>query len=248
MSTDIHALAGAYVLDAVDDVERAAFGRHLAQCETCAAEVDELRETVSRLADDTWSVPPPRLRARVLEQVARTRQEPPGGSRPERDPVAAVSRWRRVTAVAAVAGILAAGAGAATYAVQEQRVRDQRAVAEAARQETAHLQAIMSAPDVVVRTAVLRAGGRVTVAVSPRRDEGVVLLAAAGSPGPDRAFQLWLIDASGATSADVLPVGQSAGTRFVSGVHGKTAFGVSVEPAGGSAAPTMTTATVFPLT
>ena len=36
---DIHALCGAYAVDAVDDLERAAFDRHLADCEACAAEV-----------------------------------------------------------------------------------------------------------------------------------------------------------------------------------------------------------------
>jgi anti-sigma factor RsiW len=38
-SPDIHALGGAYALDAVDDLERVAFDRHLAECETCALEV-----------------------------------------------------------------------------------------------------------------------------------------------------------------------------------------------------------------
>ncbi|HYN96853.1 MAG TPA: zf-HC2 domain-containing protein, partial [Pilimelia sp.] len=116
MTTDIHTLAGAYVLDALSDIERAAFDRHLSACEACAAEVAELREAGARLADATWSVPPPRLRETVLAQVRQTRQLPPG--RPERPSAAvAVSRWRRGTAAAVAAGILAAGAGAASYAV-----------------------------------------------------------------------------------------------------------------------------------
>ena len=39
MSDDIHALSGAYAVDALDDVERARFERHLANCEACRAEV-----------------------------------------------------------------------------------------------------------------------------------------------------------------------------------------------------------------
>jgi anti-sigma factor RsiW len=62
MSDDIHALVGAYALDAVDDLERAAFDRHLRGCGACQAEVTELQETAARLADGTWSVPPPALR------------------------------------------------------------------------------------------------------------------------------------------------------------------------------------------
>lgn len=99
--TDIHALAGAYALDAVDDVERAAFARHVADCESCAIEVAELRETVTRLADSTWSVPPPRLRTQVLAQVRRTRQDGPG--RVDRGGLPALSRWRRRTAIAVAA-------------------------------------------------------------------------------------------------------------------------------------------------
>ena len=33
---EIHTLVGAGALDAVDDLERASFDRHLADCETCA--------------------------------------------------------------------------------------------------------------------------------------------------------------------------------------------------------------------
>ena len=39
--SDIHALSGAYAVDALDDLERAAFERHLADCADCRAEVAE---------------------------------------------------------------------------------------------------------------------------------------------------------------------------------------------------------------
>ncbi|NUR27663.1 MAG: anti-sigma factor, partial [Catenulispora sp.] len=74
MSTaEIHLLTGAYVLDSLDAADRAAFDRHLATCPSCSAEVAELREAVARLADDAWSVPPPRLRAQVLARARQTR-------------------------------------------------------------------------------------------------------------------------------------------------------------------------------
>ena len=41
-SADIHALSGAYAVDAVDDIERAEFERHLATCADCREEVAEL--------------------------------------------------------------------------------------------------------------------------------------------------------------------------------------------------------------
>ena len=68
-SPDIHALGGAYALDAVDDLERAAFDRHLAECEACTLEVAEYRETATRLAEGSWSVPPRRMREQVLTRL-----------------------------------------------------------------------------------------------------------------------------------------------------------------------------------
>jgi anti-sigma factor RsiW len=74
-TADIHALAGAYALDAVDDLERAAFDRHLRSCESCALEVAELTETVAWLTHSVAEPAPAGLRAAVLAEVARTPQE-----------------------------------------------------------------------------------------------------------------------------------------------------------------------------
>ncbi len=58
MSEDIHTLVGAYALDAVDDLERLRFDRHLVTCPSCEQEVAELRATAGRLADLTDIAPP----------------------------------------------------------------------------------------------------------------------------------------------------------------------------------------------
>ena len=50
--SDIHALSGAYAVDALDDLERAGFERHLAGCAACRAEVASLREATAAMADD----------------------------------------------------------------------------------------------------------------------------------------------------------------------------------------------------
>ena len=49
MNADIHGLSGAYAVDALDDVERAEFERHLAQCPECQAEVESLRAAAVEL-------------------------------------------------------------------------------------------------------------------------------------------------------------------------------------------------------
>ncbi len=233
-TSDIHALAGAYVLDAVDDVERAAFARHLAGCEACAVEVAELRETVTRLVDESWSAPPPRMRDEVLAKVRQTRQLAPG--RPEREGTTpALLRWRRRTAIAVAAGILVAGAGTATWAVQQQEVQRQRSVNES-------VQAVLIAPDAVVRSSPVEGGGRMTMVVSRALNRGVVVLDAT-PPGDEQAYQLWRVTGSGATAkavdAGILAAGQGTATRVIDGVATVDAVALTLEPAGGSATPTM---------
>jgi anti-sigma factor RsiW len=233
---DIHTLVGAYALDAVDDLERAAFERHVGECESCRAELDELRETAARLADAAWSVPPPRLRAGVLAAIGRTRQLPPATpvSRAERTP----RRRRWVLAAAAAAVLAAGGTGAVVYAVQEQRVAEQRQLAAAAAGREARTRAVLAAPDLVVRTAPMIGGGKVTVATSRLRDAGVVMLGADAPPSGGRVFQLWMIRGQAATSAGPLAVGQTAAVQVIDGLPASDAFGITAEPPGGSPTPT----------
>ncbi|GAA3730527.1 anti-sigma factor [Plantactinospora mayteni] len=245
--SDIHTLVGAYVLDAVDDLERAAFDRHLADCPSCATEVGELLETAARLADGAWSVPPPRLRAEVLAQVSRTRQERPA-PRPGRDGRSTVSRWRTVTAAAVAAAVLTVAAGVTSYLVQQQRVRDERAATVAARAELDRMQEILDEPDLVVRRGGLSFGGRLTVLTSPARDAGVALLAGAPPVPPDRAYQLWLMAGTTPRPAGVLTAGAGDDSAVLAGLSGMSAVAVTVEPASGSAQPTTDVLASVPLT
>lgn len=244
MTTDIHALVGAYALDAVDDLERAAFDRHIADCETCRGELDELRETVARLADTSWSVPPPRLRTEVMATVRRTRQLPPRAPAPAEAEKRA-PRWRRLSVAAAAAVLLAGGTGVAVYGVQEQRVREQRSIASAAQQQEARTRAILAAPDLVVRTAPVIGGGKATVASSPSRQAAVVLVGADRNLTPDQALQLWTIEGTGPpVSAGVLAAGSNSATQPIELRTGTDIVAVSVEPAGGSVRPTTVVAQV----
>jgi anti-sigma-K factor RskA len=73
----VHTLVGAYVLDAVDDDERALVEEHLDACAACMQEVTELRTLTAELAADAAAPPPPSLRSTVMARVANTRQLPP---------------------------------------------------------------------------------------------------------------------------------------------------------------------------
>jgi anti-sigma-K factor RskA len=244
-SPDVHALGGAYALDAVDDLERAAFDRHLAECPACTTEIAEYRETASRLAEGAWSVPPPRMREQVLARAAATPQLPPLGQR--RGGASPVARWRRIAVAAAAVGVLGAGTAVTTYAVQEQRLGAERVAAAAAQQRTERIRAVLAAPDAALRAGALTGGGRVTVVVSDAEDAGVVVLADAPPPGPDRAYQLWVLDGVRPISVGLLPTGQSQATELIEGVRGRDAFAVSLEPAGGSPEPSTTPLVGIPL-
>ncbi|WP_328476145.1 anti-sigma factor [Actinoplanes sp. NBC_00393] len=241
MSDEVHSLIGPYALDALDDIERAAFGRHLRECEMCRIEADELRAAAARLADGAWSVPPPRLRDNVLAAIANTRQVPPTRPAPRRGR----QHLRLIATAAAV--LAAAGVGASVYTVQDQRVRRAETSAEAASNREARVRAILAAPDVMVRQEPLTAGGQVTVASSRLYQAGVIMLAADGAPRDGRVYQLWTIRSGAAASAGALGEGQTAAVQLVDGLPGAD-VGVTIEPSPGSAQPTGRLQALVPLT
>jgi anti-sigma-K factor RskA len=130
--------------------------------------------------------------------------------------------------------------------VQEQRVSAERTAVAAAQQRADRIQAVLSAPDAALRAGDLSGGGRVTVVVSDTEDAGVVVLADAPPPGPDRAYQLWVVDDSRPISVGLLPAGQAQATELIQGVRGRAAFAVSLEPAGGSPQPSTTPLVAIP--
>lgn len=250
MSDEIHALAGPYVLDALDDIERAAFERHLRECEVCTADIAELRETTARLADGTWSVPPPQMKDTVLAQVSRTRQMSPSLRAPRERPHQATPArpaGRRFTAAAA-ALLLTVAAGVAGYLAQEQRARNAEVAADLAERRATEIQAVLAAPDAQLSGVPVDGGGRLTAVTSASLDAGVVVLADAVLPDADSAYQLWLIDDGGPVSAGVLPAGAAGDTVLVEEVGDAQMVGLTLEPAGGSTAPTDPVLATVPVT
>jgi len=110
---DVHLLAAAYSIDAIDDDERAEFEAHLATCEVCRAEVDDFRAIHSSMAQAQAVAPAPALKARVLAEIDRTRQMSPSvrpvAPAPRAVPAAARRNWMMAVAAAAAAVLLVVG-------------------------------------------------------------------------------------------------------------------------------------------
>jgi len=237
--SDIHTLAGAYALDAIDDMDRSRFDRHLAECPACAAEVAELTETVAALAEATAETPPAGLRSAVLPRVERTPQLRPETRRTSGRLPLPRRRW--LAAAAAVVAL--GGAGAVGYVVADQSRPDAGTRADA---EARRIAAVVGAPDARMRTKATD-GGRVSVVESPSLDEAVAVLTDLPSPGTGHAYQLWVIRDRTPQSVGVLATGRTDATELVSGVRGAQAFGVSREPSGGSTTPTLPLVAQLPL-
>jgi anti-sigma-K factor RskA len=234
MNADVHALTGAYVLDAVSEHERADFERHLAVCEACAQEVRELRDTATRLGWAAAADPPAGLKGTVLARVASERQLPPQRPRP-------VTRLRREVPVWALRLTSAAAALllVAATALGVLLIRERAALDDTRQQASALTTAILQAED--AKAVSGSANGALATAVVSRSQNRMLLLAN-GLPqlSSDKVYQAWLMDSSGPRSAGLLPSESApSGVRLeASGIGAPTAVAVTVEPAGGSPQPT----------
>ncbi|GAA4879677.1 anti-sigma factor [Saccharopolyspora cebuensis] len=241
MNTDPSTLTGAYAVDAVVGEERAEFERHLASCADCAQEVAELRATAARLGADISVPPPEELKAKVLEQVSRTRQDPPRVTelRARRRPARPRVWTTRLATAAAVVGIALAGVfGGMAWHTQQQlaQVTEQMREAGDAGREMAE---VLQAPDAELLRSSMGTG-ETTAVVSRQTGQAMFLGSDLPSPPPSRVYQLWFIGEGGPVSAGLLEAdpGEQTSSVVAPLPPGTQALAVTVEPAGGSAQPT----------
>jgi anti-sigma-K factor RskA len=227
---EMHLLTGAYAAGALDAGERDAFEVHLRSCETCRQEVAELTATTARLGSAAAVPPPPALRARVLDEIARTRQLPPRSDLVDLD--ARRTRWYRQPTAAAAAVLLVVAVGLGGFAVTEHRR------ATEARDREQQIAAVVSDPGATVRRVAVTGGGSGTVVLSG--NSAVFLARDLPELPSDRAYQLWRmhgLDTASAASAGVLGRGGDV-TALVDGVGPSDSIAVTVEPSSGSERPT----------
>lgn len=219
----VEGLLGAYALDAVDDAERAQVEEHLQECPRCVEELRTYADTAGWLSEGLQTPPPPRLRGRLLDQVAQ-----------EATVVRPMRRTRRPAqwlAGVAAAGLIAVGGWGIWAALDEDLTPTQQ---------------VVQAADAVQHEA--RVDGHTLTVVTSQEQERAVLLS---TDLPDleegQVYQAWFVRGDGVIeSAGVLP-DPGADAELSGNPQGSTALALSVEPEGGSQRPSSEPIAQIPL-
>lgn len=234
-----HDLTGAYVLHALDAPERARFERHLASCARCTSEVATLREVTASLGTTSDATVPHELRTQALAAIATTPQDPPAW--PAGSDVVDRRRPRGVlVGLTAAASVLAVAVAVLVGVVDDLqgRLDALEVTAAAARTDADDLVALIAAEDVVLHTVrVEDVRGRIIASA----DLGEVVFLVEGLPPAPAAhtYELWTIEADGPRPAGLIePDADGRVTEHLTGVTSARAIGVTIEPDGGSPAPT----------
>lgn len=251
MSTsDIHALSGAYAVDALDDIERAQFARHLTTCAECQAEVASLNEAAHLLTDTTATAPSAGLRDRLLAEIKTVRPLPPlvteaageiddsiesveehsvPNHRPER------RRLRGL--VAAAAAVAAVAAGGAVWHPWTDSSSQSRLPSATER--------VLEAPDAERVTQTLDGGVEATLVRSKSMNQAVLVTKNMPAAPSGKVYELWLQD----PEKGMLPAGlmTDGASSFLLKGDAATAIGggITVEPQGGSDEPTLPPVMLF---
>jgi anti-sigma-K factor RskA len=239
--SDIHALSGAYAVDALDDRERAEFEEHLAACTECRAEVASFHETVGLLAEAQAVAPPASLKHSVLEGIAQVRPLPPEAPTPRHagagtsaDEVAAVRRRRLTQLLAAAAAVVLVAAGVVAWHPWQ---HDHSTLADR----------ILHAPDAQRTTKHLPGGGDLVLVRSPALGRAVLEGHDVPDPGAGKTYQMWLQQpGQDMVSAGLMPDPDQP-TVLTGDASTAAAAAVSVEPEGGSVHPSKDVVAVFAL-
>ena len=214
---DLHDLAAAYVMDALSADERNEFARHLRTCVSCQLDVTKLSEPVEAMAVSLEEGPSRALRPAVLEEIAITSQIGSSGN-----VVALPRRHRAATWALGVAAVLLAVVAGAIFL----QLRDARII-----------QSIVEATD--VETVTLAGDGfEARFTYSAQEGRGLFVSGSLPDVSSEETYQLWLIDPDGATPAGLLRPRDGSASILVADVRAGVTLGLTIEPAGGSPAPT----------
>lgn len=243
-------LSGSYALNGLDAADLAEFETHLQQSHATRDEVTELTDTAVLLGLATRPVQPSAgLKASIMDQLDAHPQLPVAASSAAGASSASVAtaafespagrkaqaRWftRPVTALAAVAAAIAlfVGGGVITTSLAQNSF---------AQQQADQLAAINSADDAQRASVDLADGGTATLVWSNTLLSSALIVDGLAPLPADRTYELWYINDAGARPAGTFGVAGSGSTwRVLDGtMKAGDTVGVTVEPRGGSDAPT----------
>jgi anti-sigma factor RsiW len=218
----LHDLTAAYALDALDAEGAREYEAHLARCERCRNELASLSEAAGALAYATEApVPPPELRARILQEAGRERE----------NVVPLRPRWLApVAAAAAIAAVVAVGLG--IWAASLSNKLEQRTQALGDQQR---ITAILSDPGSRRNAS---ADERGTLVVSPSGD-AVLVINRLRSASPGRTYEAWVAAAGRPRPAGTFDGGRDVNVVLLGRrVPQNAAVMLTVERDGGTDAPT----------
>ncbi len=220
---DVHHLAAAYALDALDHHERQAFEAHYEACEVCRADVLEFRDTMMHVAASLATPAPASLKSKVMAEIATTRQLSPSVS-----PID-MSRRRQMRSLTGVLA-LAAAMVAIVVGVVVFTGRDTTTYSD-------ELARVLEQSDARVVDLENKSGtsGSFKVAWSGTLGEAV-LIGENLPPAPqDKAYELWLITPDETKAMYVLdPATDGNVHRTMKATADPTAWAITVEPRAGT--------------
>jgi anti-sigma-K factor RskA len=235
--SSIHTLSGAYVVDALDDTERAEFEEHLPGCPECLDEVMSLREAAAMLAEDAVLAPPPALRAHVLASIKNVRPLPPETGTPVAQVTEAPSnvvalrprRLRLGTLAIAAAVIAVLGIVGATQPWHHAPTQN----------NSSAIDQVLTADDATHVKVRLSDGAVATVFRSVKEGKAALVAERMPAAPSGKVYELWLRKSGG----DLVPAGLMSGSGssrvlLKGDASEAAAAAITVEPKGGSMAPT----------
>jgi anti-sigma-K factor RskA len=235
--SDLHALTGAYAVDALDDLERARFERHLADCADCQAEVQSLREATALLAEHTAVAPPPALRDRVLAEIATVRPLPPVVPPTAAEDATARRRlsWLPLLVAASVFAVL--GVGLALWQPWS-----------SAPPTLSAAERVLQAADAQSVSLTFDDGSQATLVRSVSEGRAVIKTSKMAPAPAGKVYELWLQHPDGRlTPAGLMPAKADQTVLLEGDASQVIGAGISVEPAGGSPQPTSDPIALFDL-
>lgn len=228
-----------YAIDGLPDDEHAEMERSLADLPESERrryeqQIVDTQAAMNAYAGRYAAAPPADLRGRILTEYTAAQ------------PVVPIrSRRRRVAAVVAAAAVVIAIAIAAGIGIG-------RVTAPSTKTTVAHSDptlAVLNAPDATVQTAPLDDGrGTLALVVSHAHDQAVAIVRRTTNPVPaDRSLQFWLVGKGPSPISAGLVDGAGAPPLLIDAIDGASVLAVTLEPRGGSSAPTTPLLTKVPL-